>query len=87
MKACDDLGRNAVHLAAGHTGPTAQKLVELLLNNCQEQELGLYWILSLSNNFKLCFHWVISQYTVGTPGDRQNVFSLSGIRINQYRLY
>ena len=41
MKACDDLGRNAVHLAAGHTGPTAQKLVDLLLNNCMEDELGL----------------------------------------------
>ena len=40
MKACDDLGRNAVHLAAGHTGPTAQKLVDLLLNNCMEDELG-----------------------------------------------
>ena len=24
---------------------------------------------------------------VGTPGDRQNVYSLSGIRINQYHLY
>ncbi|KAI6661928.1 Microtubule-associated protein futsch-like [Oopsacas minuta] len=41
MKACDDLGRNAVHLAAGHTGPTAQKLVDLLLNNCVDEEVEL----------------------------------------------
>ena len=49
MKACDDIGRNAVHLAAGHTGPTAQKLIELLLDNCQEEELGI--ILMYNANF------------------------------------
>ena len=47
MKACDDIGRNAVHLAAGHTGSTALKLVELLLDNCQEDDLGWLGISSL----------------------------------------
>ena len=60
MKACDDLGRNAVHLAAGHTGATAQKLVDLLLNNCMDDELGLFNALLIHSLATKQISWYIN---------------------------